>query len=712
MSWLHPRLEMLRRYAHDDVTLSASRRLTRHLARCPRCRADVMRLREIRTLLRQDPPGSAPDVLATVLARRAAGERLLIPDVISCESGGRSMRMLAAAAALILACGAALVFVGSPVHGTAPGELRFVPEAPRPGAEIEVSYRPGAALAHHDSVVLRGRLRTPADVAYGHHDRQRRVAVLRRQRDGAFTGTFRLPDSVVYAVFAVEDADGEVIDSNYRRFWELEVHGADGRVLFEALEQRYREMHGRSWDGMLESARSMTEQYPEDPRGWRSLSLLDAKVAPQDGRASDAVSDSLRRTHFHARLAPQLSLSADVIDAMAGYAPGHMRPYWGERLLREAPLHPLSLLTRENRAWRERVDYPALVEAMWREAEAVIDPAHSPWIQNVATRLGGTGDPQLALRWAERYLRISGRSAANTSNQLERLARRPELSETVLRMALEYAEWTYAAGDEFRALHTPRSVFTRALARDRRSTLGIAAGRMLVLGDTAAALRTLADATADGWNPAAFALAANTLLATGDTLGALRQWALAATEPGAEAYADTARIRGGRHFAPEAWSEWSAGARERLRRVLYAESTPREIWRSIVLTDLEGRMHRFGELRDSRATVLVFWAPAAAPLLPNIERIAADVAREYDVAFLTVAWDGTPEQVKQSVGATGFSLPVLLDTRREARDLFNLFAFPSFAVIDAAGMVRFEFTDVRTLRRHIAAIAEPKVASR
>ena len=119
-------------------------------------------------------------------------------------------------------------------HEGTTSDLTFRPDKPRPGAAIEVLYRPSPELAGENRIHLRARLRTPDDESYNQGMGSRTVAILDRREDGAFTGSFQLPEDVVFAAFAVESPDGTRVDGRDGLFWELMVHDEAGRPSFEA----------------------------------------------------------------------------------------------------------------------------------------------------------------------------------------------------------------------------------------------------------------------------------------------------------------------------------------------------------------------------------------------------------------------------------------------------------------------------------------------
>ncbi|HET7462347.1 MAG TPA: hypothetical protein VFJ82_13925, partial [Longimicrobium sp.] len=101
----HPRVATLSRHADGAAP---GPRLAAHLLRCPRCRAAVDEMRALAESARAAPvPLPAPDALERILARRAAGERVLLPADPAPAARPRVARrgVLVAAAVLVLAAG-------------------------------------------------------------------------------------------------------------------------------------------------------------------------------------------------------------------------------------------------------------------------------------------------------------------------------------------------------------------------------------------------------------------------------------------------------------------------------------------------------------------------------------------------------------------------------------------------------------------------------
>lgn len=107
----HPSDRALGRFADDGEGTAT---LHAHLADCADCRATIADRRALRAAARALPtPEPSPDLLARVLAERAAGARAILPtEVAQTRAPSRSSRsrvVMAAAAVLIVVAGASLL---------------------------------------------------------------------------------------------------------------------------------------------------------------------------------------------------------------------------------------------------------------------------------------------------------------------------------------------------------------------------------------------------------------------------------------------------------------------------------------------------------------------------------------------------------------------------------------------------------------------------
>ena len=93
------------------------------------------------------------------------------------------------------------------------------------------------AISRRGSLRERGSRRAPRALPYrvgravSAHVAARTVATLARDSRGDYRGSLRIPDSVVFAAFSVEDEPGVLVDDNAHQLWYLMRRAPDGRPL-------------------------------------------------------------------------------------------------------------------------------------------------------------------------------------------------------------------------------------------------------------------------------------------------------------------------------------------------------------------------------------------------------------------------------------------------------------------------------------------------
>ncbi|HUG40425.1 MAG TPA: zf-HC2 domain-containing protein, partial [Longimicrobiales bacterium] len=404
MRWFkwHPDERLLNRFADGELGEREHARIAGHLAGCPPCREEVGLVRRIGDVARTLPgPIATDEVLRRALARRGAGERVLLPMSDAGATRPVPVRRFApaAAAAVLTLLMVGLVFSVRVLEADRPA-LRIHPERPAAGEPLRVEYHGGALFADQTHLALRARYRTADD-----HHWQLLAGVLARGEDGLYRTEVQLPDSVVYAAFAVEDLHGERLDSNNRELWDVMAHGEDGKPTLDAMTARTWDLEHRDWGEAYEVAKEMTALYPDDPQSWSvrfayELSLFDR--------------DSIVRAHRRefARLERRISEApgADPI-AMAWLAiyavdlsDFQTAELWLRRAAAEAPqslpvagAEALYLLVKQSDDLAATL--PAL-ENLWTRLSAGSRPvAHAGWLAALASQ-----DPEAVLRWSARYL--------------------------------------------------------------------------------------------------------------------------------------------------------------------------------------------------------------------------------------------------------------------------------------------------------------------
>jgi hypothetical protein len=699
---MHPSTTTLQRYALDEAGPKEREQIAAHLLHCRRCRQqidEIISLREeLRGLADTPIPSHSWD---RIRERLEEGERLILPAETSVRAPALRSRTHAVAAAVIILAAAIAVF-GRPQGAEANrSELHFGNVTPRAGAEIPVTYTPSTLFGDAESLVLRARFRTARN-----HVFTARAGELVRERDGRYRGVVQLPDSVVYAVFAVEDLEAQRLDSNHERGWDLLVHASDGRPLFEAMDQKAQELRGRNWELAVDVARERAALYPDEMLSWKELFFYERSILGGEGLDSLRASQRVLLRDYHRQFSEKAELSGDEAGEMFWYArlveDSSLIPYWRDRLVEEYPTHALAVQQRTMELWMEhRSDperYLAAIERLWDE----VGPAHELLMREGLETAQRIGSPEAVLRWADRFGWPFPDEAFG-----EVLVRYPELREEGMRRLRARIRRIEQGREEDRDLFWTVVEQRRASGSALRSTFAHLGNALLDRGQVHAGLDTLSLAVSGGWDPVLFRKVADARLAAGDTVGAMDVWARVAVDPGTrEAFADTVQTKAGRHFVSSHWASLLQTATEQMRTRVLAGATSRSIRGSARVTDGEGRTHRVSDLTGRTPAVVVFWSRFCGPAieaLPAIVRLA-DRLRAEGVPLVLITEEAPSADFQNFMAGQQANLSIYHDTQKEAALAFNKWGTPQYFVLDPTGRVRFVHHAIGQIRRQVAVL--------
>jgi hypothetical protein len=607
---------------------------------------------------------------------------------------------------------AILLAASAPAAAQSSGKLTLT--APGPGARVEARYQADARFAGATRLVLRARLRTPGDQeAYlgGIGTETGRVAELVRGDDGVLRGSFQWPDSVVYALFAVEAPDGSVVDTHGNQGWELMARGAAGQPTAEALNQRGRDLTLRNPLLGLATAREGARLYPGDPANWLRLWWFEGYA--QGRGETDSASLQPRR----ARLAEltramqaKASLTGEELGTMATLARGlrddPAATEWEARLLREHPRHREAVPVRMEAALAPHQSSLegklAALEPLWAELGATND-----YLLMLATEsaLSG-GDPAAVVRWTDRLLAhvplIEAQSRAARA-VAERPATRAEGMRQIRGILARLHEARDADRDLFRT-----APLQRDLDAERQAELLAALGQALAATkNVPAALDTLRAASSRSARVPLLREIAAAQLAAGDTAGAARSWARAAGAGAGTSLADSVREEIGVRYAADRWAADEAAARNELAARMRRGEVARPLAGGLRLVDGAGAPAALRGSTAGRATVVVFAKSGCGfslRALPQVERVAARLARD-GVRTVLVTDEAPSVDLQRFFAARGYSGPVLFDPSRSTHAAFGSAGTPEYFVVDGAGTIRFEYSSLDELPRQVAALA-------
>lgn len=727
--------------AHADAAPIRDARVQAHLSACARCRTRLQELRAVADATRGLPgPRPADDMLARIHARIAAGERVLLPHVAGVGSEGvapiaisdrarRGRRAAAVAAVLLVAALTAWATLMRPagelIAGDLSGDLHFTPAAPRDGDSITVTFRAPAALARHGQLTLRARLRTAWDEAYDHGTHQQALATLRRGRDGAYRGAFRLPRGVVFAAFAVEDSAARYVDHRGRRLWELLVHGPDGRPTAGALQQYEYDLMGRNMEAAFEVARRRAALYPDSPGEWATV-YFHEKI--NLGREAERTipAHRARLAALHQRWAAQSEVPFSVAEGMLSYAVqitdrgdalgDSVRAVWTPRrraLAASAPAAASLDPARTRFGWW-RINDVAMRGA--DSARGAVVMAESYWQAGGARdAMGAQLGAQIArfakdttgvrVRWADRQAIAT---PAHAEHAFAELAEIPALRPAAMTRLAALAARLLVPDASRRPLESSAATAAAADSARARRVLGMLSDARLAAGDTAGAREVLVRATADGWDPMLFAKAAATHLALGDTASAVPLLARVAAEPSTPASrVDSLARIATRAVGATRWTRLVSAAAGTMRAVLLASAVRDGLPADIPLVDAAGRRRTLRQLAAGRVAVVTFWSPTCAPSrhqLSALDSLGARLARR-GMALIPIGEREASATTAEVLRAQRVTTPVYYDAAAAARRAFGQWATPDYYVVDAAGRVRFRHSDLAHVLAQAVAVA-------
>ncbi len=580
--------------------------------------------------------------------------------------------------------------------GMISGAMTMSPAMPQPGQVVQVRYTAGALLGRPATLRLRARIRTVHGGNYVTNEPVVSIGTLSRADGTLYTGSFTLPDSIVFAALAVEDGASTDVDDLGGRTWEVLRSGADGEPTLAALEQRTNDLMGRSWEQGLQGVRRMVRLYPDSVASWRWLSLYESWMALATDSTRAAHKKQLAR--FSARDLNNPKLSAEEISAMVWYArslDSTIAAPWMARLLREAPTHSTAIYLRGLDAlqgvWAAKLDTASALKALESLWPGVPDDRRE-WLAGHGADFAAHDTARAAV-WAERMLAAS-RTTPAKRDAAQRLLGMPSQrvrGENALRELLK----TSTVQTERRMLDESAAAHTARVERMRRATLAVLGQALAKDGKLAAARDTLERATFGGWDVGAYGTLADVYLKLGDTTRAVSSWANVAIDPrtssSRRAALDSSAKRVG---ALNAWP-----VAQRASRIVMADRVlERAINRrvdDVQLTKLDGTTHQLSSLRGAQATVVLFWSHECGYAIEAVPELQ-DLRKQLEKRGIPFVWVAdanrvTPE-LTQTLKEKRVQEPIYLDATGKATATFNNWGTPMLYVLDSKGRVAFQGT--------------------
>ena len=707
----HPAQSRLHGFADGELSKKVRVKTAAHLEWCSECRNTVGWLRRLSREANALPLPSPPaDLRDRILESLRRGEHVILPVADPPRPAWPGRRVAAGFSAIVVvAIGASLI--RAPELASEASELRFSPEHPRRGDEITIEYHSTGMFAAEDSLMLRAVYRTAANGSTWHEDLPvLRVATLTGQGDHLYTATLRLPEDVVYALFAVEDDRGSRVDSRGRALWELLVYDDDQPDL-DALMQRTYDLQRRNWELAVETAQQAAELYSSHAVAWFALSSLQQLLYGDAGLPRKLEAQHRARfAQLERVLAQNHALSGADLGAMYGYAvtlgDDVAADRWRERLLREAPQHDLAVDIGLSEIQEEAQNDPpattlAKVEQLWATAQSDHGPL-SFYGFDIAVQ---SGDSDAMATWLDRYARVQPRDVVLAATALASVPAGRELGVSQLRILLGSLD---SSDDTERALFHTKQDQRRSNQLRRQMLAGTIGIALFEDGNVSAGREYLKAAVGDGWNVELFSQAAEIKQKLGETASAFELWARVAVDPWtSKSTADSLSSVASEAVGHDSWSRMLRSARDMMVRwFVEAASDFSFVPAHAELVGSNGSRRTIGEIMDGQISVFAFWSRKSYWAVRELETLkqVAGLVEELGGRVITVVDEPWSDGLEQFLQTRHLSFPAYHDAGSEARSAFGVWATPTYFVADGSGRIWFANGEVGELPNQVAAL--------
>lgn len=710
----HPRPQSLSRFIAGVAPDDEYARIARHVASCTECHEAVSLTRRIEARFAERSTTPAPETLKRRIReslRQTASAASDDHPAIRPPRQAAFQRwpfILAAAGIVVVVA----ILLSMPARdltaGATVGDLRLTPSAPARGATITATYTPSQVLAGETRLRLRASYRTANNLPVPSSVRRVVASTLTRTRDGSFHGTFQLPDSVVYATFAVETEDGQTVDSNARRLWPMLVSDSSGTPVYEALEQQVSDLMRRNWELALDAAKRAAALYPTKVRAQAILATLEQSILTPVALDSALASHRRRIAELEARLETVASPDPEEMGAMVTYAQMVGDTTRARRWLDRV------VLARPTGLWGLNVAIPRLVPNPAMNAAAAAAILDSLWradgSAHPAILIAGlmtaaiSGDSAAVRSWLQRAGDVPDGEIDRT-RIAESMLQQQGLHEIALDLLRAQVRVYSGVSDAQRSLETNVADALRIRERGQRVALAALGEALLQDGKKQAALDTLRLAAAGGWDTETFRRIGDAALLGGDTATARDMFARIAADPSSTtAFADSARAR--LAIGGDEWSRAVGKATTELRSRMLQVAERRQLPESVTLTKSDGTPVSLQALVANRPTLVVFWSRGCGNALAITSRLASLtqrwIARGYGV--ILVVNDRPSSELSAYLEQHHLSLPVYRDMRHEARRALGQWGTPEMFVLDSQGRLRYGHTTLELTGAQLASL--------
>ena len=697
----------LNRFADGILPPRSAATVREHLRSCAVCRREVQIIRALTAAIQAIPTPKPPDALFHEIFPEARKPAAVIPLALPQGRVAAFSRrlLLSAAAGLILAVAAVVLLTVRPDRVMA-GASTLSLEWEAPGA-LALEYRTPSPLAAEPTLRARMRYWVPDPLRFAQTEPGYAVVELSREAPGLFSGAVELPPGTAYAVAAIEDVDGEYIDTDYGRFWEYLETDNEGRPTLHARRYQLLATSELTVSRAAEVAEAAAQQFPEQPEFWVRQLLFAQGAIPPDSR------DAFLREHAERlveldRAAREGDPGPVEMDALHRYAAllgrTDLASYWSDQLVRRHPQHGAAALARLQRIVNAEIATRRKIEDLDRSWASAGTPATAQVGLRFAIELA---DVAVAEQWLDRHMGGSlYRDLTYDTEIAEQLAAVPTLkplAETWIRERLGGSR--DAMGPNRPLDQSPRNY--RAEANQHRARLNLYLARLLLArGQLAEAITTAERSVEQKWDPEIFLEAASLHRRASSDVRAAELLALYLVDPIIRARPTSTADR--LAVLPDPSDEQLAAARS----ALYERATSALLDEHVDLTaPLRTAAGEELTLREIVRGAVVLVVLAVEPsLLPheatslldaNLERL-----QSVGIQALVVTQQPVPATPERPI-----DIPFLQDAEYRAREDLRAWRGVQYFVLGPSGRLRHRGEDLEAALRLSFVLSTQDVAS-
>jgi len=708
----HPDYDTLSQHADRVLKPSEAMEINGHLVGCKECREEVDFMVDLRARLRGlGGPPPPEGLLDEILSLRDQGDRVNLDDDYEDPevAGYRRARIRRTILGVMVAIVASVGFALIGARGVDAGASRLEFSNALVELPILFEYRTAGTLADEPKLVLRGEYFESTSLgALGPPSTLR--ADLTRRSTGRFDGRVVLPPATLYARFAVEDPEGEVVETGGGVWERLQVN-EDGQPTLAALVVKAQlELIRRDVAAVSLTTDQLFKLYPDKPQTW-SLRWQVAKIL-SPLLAEEATGEFRDRLHRFAA-SPPTDHSPDELASLSRYAfeLGELET-WGhllKQLQAGAPDHPEASLGRVRELMVRSGSNPAVLletlEADWALRGAADAPAVPMFLQLSRA----AKDPAAAVRWFDRWTMIEpltrGRAAAL-------LATLPVASSQLLHRLAESVAWL-EEGRAPRPLGVSKAEHDRSQNQLRQRLLKAIAAFRADAGEAESAYEALSAAAELGWDPELFAELADLASTLNHPEAARAYYMYALVDPivDDQRLAEIRSALSSFQLDDVEFETLRFAAVAAMHKTVLGDYGSARIDETVLVTSPDGVAQDLYPVVRGQTTIIQVWAPRAAR---SIKKVRSDVAScglrpSGQVGRILLASDRYDDTLFSDVDLeASCSIRWFVDGDRQARNALQNRLNDEILVLDFSGAVRYRGEDLEMARRVAVLLADAR----